>query len=153
MKSVAKSIALMRDLKERIDFRISGSATIDTSREAFDTNGYPMLFLSDGGTETAGNPVIVLRLQPVDAVSKDVFGNSLVAFTPHTMEFAYELDGTEGEPSRLDIMTIFQEVGKLGLKIDIKEIADGTAVDQTAMDAASATKSIEFDVLNPTKGM
>jgi hypothetical protein len=154
MKSTAKSIAVMRDLKERIDFRIAASATIDTSRAAFDANGYPLLFLSDAtGGEGAGQPVILLRMKPVDAVSKDVFGNANVAFTPHTMEFAYELDGGEAEPSRMDIMTVMQEVAKLGITIEIKEIADATAVTEAAINAAAATKVLQYDVVSPMSAM
>lgn len=153
MKSTAKAISVMRELKDQLGFRLAGSATIDTIREAFDTNGFPMLFLSDGGTETASSPVIVLRVKAVDAVSKDIFGNSMYAYAPHALEFAYELDGSEGEPSRLDIMTVLVECGKLGIQTLVKEIADGTAVDETSIDAASATKVLEFDVKYPLKGI
>lgn len=153
MKSVAKAEALFRDLKEKLEFRLSGSSTIDTVAESKDSNGWPILTLSDGGAVAAGNPVIVLRAKSINAVSKDVFGNNLIAFTPHELEIAYELDGTEGEPSRIDLSIVMLEASKLGMKIAIKEIADGTAVDETSIDAASATKEIEFDVKWPKKGM
>lgn len=153
MQSLAKAQATMRDLKERLEKRVSGSASIDTVRADKDSAGWPMLFLSDAGTETAGNPVIALRLKAVDAVSKDVFGNSLVAFGPHEMEVAYELDGTEGEPSRRDIIKVMAEVAKLGHKTIVKEIADATAVSASSMDAASPADSLEYDTQWPAKGI
>lgn len=152
-KSTAKADAMSRDLKERLGFRLEGSARIDTVREARDAAGWPMLFLSDGGTETAGNPVIALRIKAVDAVSKDVFGNANVAFAPHELEVAYELDGTEGEPDRKDLAIVLYETTKIGMKTLIKEIADATAVSEASMDAAAAAESLEFDVLWPTKGV
>lgn len=153
MQSLAKAQATMRDLKERLEKRVSGSASIDTVRADKDSAGWPMLFLSDAGTETAGNPVIALRLKAVDAVSKDVFGNSLVSFGPHDMEVAYELDGTEGEPSRRDIIKVMAEVAKLGHKMIVKEIADATAVSASSMDAASPADSLEYDSQWPAKGI
>ena len=73
MKSVAKSIAWMRDLKDRLDIRVEGSATIDTVRAALDVNGWSVLFLSDGGSEVAGADVIYLRIKSIDNISKDIF--------------------------------------------------------------------------------
>ncbi|MDD5650779.1 MAG: hypothetical protein PHF86_10265 [Candidatus Nanoarchaeia archaeon] len=153
MKSTAKSIALMRDLGERISFRVAGSATIDTVRSAYDANGYPMIVLSDGGVETASNPVIGLRVYPIDAISKDVFGNTNIAFTPHVLELAYELAaGGEQTPNQLDLQMVLFECSKIGLKVNIIEIANGSAVDETNMNATAVAKSLEFDVINPMKG-
>ena len=153
MQSLAKAQATMRDLKERLEKRVSGSSSIDTVREAADSEGWPMLVLSDGGVETAGNPVIALRLKAIDAVSKDVFGNALKAFSPHEMEVAFELDGTEGEPSRRDIIKVMIEVAKLGHKVLVKQIADATAVSAASMDATSPADSLEFDTQWPAKGI
>lgn len=153
MQSLAKAQAAMRDLKERLEKRVSGSSTIDTVRATADSSGWPMLVLSDGGNEAAGQPVVALRLTAADAVSKDVFGNSLKAFSPHEMEVAFELDGSEGEPSRRDIIKVILEVAKLGHKVVVKQIADGTAVTASSMDAASAADSLEFDTQWPAKGI
>lgn len=152
-KSTAKAEAMARDLKERLELRLEGSARIDTVREAKDANGWPMLFLSDAGNEAAGQPVIGLRIKAVDAVSKDVFGNNLVAFAPHELEFAYELDTTEAEPDRKDIAIALHETGKIGLKTLIKEIADGTAVNEAGLNGAAAAEALEYDQTWPTKGV
>jgi len=49
IKSIAKAQALVRELKERLEIRLAGSARIDTVREASDAEGFPALFLSNGG--------------------------------------------------------------------------------------------------------
>jgi len=112
-----------------------------------------MLFLSDGGTETAGNPVIAIRIKAQDAISKDIFGNALVAFGPHDLEFAYELDGTEGEPSRKDLSIALLECSKIGMRILIKEITDATAVSATSMDAEAADLTLDVETQWPNKGI
>jgi hypothetical protein len=154
LKSTSKAEAMTRDLAEKLALRIAGSASgrVDTLRQIKDANGWPVMILSDGGTETAGNPVIAIRIKGADAVSKDIFGNDIIAAAPHIAELAYELDATEAEPSRKDIAKVLFELVKLGTKLQIKEIADGTAVSVAAMDAASAAE--EYDWLYwPTKGV
>ncbi len=154
LKSTAKAESLMRGLKEKLELRVAGAASgrVDTVREAKDANGWPMLFLSDGATETAGNPVIAIRMKGVDAVSKDIFGNAITAAAPHVTEVAYELDGTEAEPNRKDIAKVLFELVKLGTKLQIKEIADATAVSEASMDAASPAESFD-DIYWPNKGV
>jgi hypothetical protein len=151
MKSHAVAESLIRKLQEHLGFRLEGSASIDTIRELRDSDGYPALILSDGGTETAGNPVIAIRIKAADAVSKDVFGNSFDAFAPHTVEIGYELDGTEAEPSRLDLAKVMHECSKLGAKMQIKEIADATAVTMASLSAAAVALELEFELRWPTK--
>jgi hypothetical protein len=153
IKNLAKAEALVRELKEKLEARTKGAAAgrVDTVRETRDSEGFPMLFLSDNGNEAAGQPVIAIRVKQIDAVSKDIFGNDLNAYAPHNCEVAYELDATEAEPSRLDIAMVMWEVSKPGVKTQIKEIADGTAVTAASMDADAP--SIELDDLRwPLKG-
>ena len=153
MKSTAKAEALLRDVADKLKVRYAGSATIDTVRAAKDANGWPMLFLSDAGNEAAGQPVIALRIKAVDAVSKDVFGNDLVAFAPHKLEVAYELAAANNPiPTDADILIAEYESIKTGVAIQLKELSNGTAVTAANMDAASP--AIELDELYwPTKGV
>ena len=153
IKNLAKADALIRDLKDLLEKRTAGAAAgrVDTVREAKDSAGFPYLVLSDNGTETAGNPVIFIRIKQIDAVSKDIFGNDLNAYAPHVCELAYELDGTEAEPSRLDLIMVMFELAKSGIKIQVKEIADGTAVTPTSVDADTASLELDW-IYWPTKG-
>lgn len=153
MKSLAKADALLRDVADKLRIRYAGSATIDTVRAARDANGWPMIFMSDGGVETAGAAVIALRIKAVDAVSKDVFGNALDAFAPHKLEVAYELTAANNPiPTDVDLLISEFEAIKTGVAIQLKEIANGTAVSATSMDAKAV--DIELDELYwPTKGV
>lgn len=154
IKSLVKADALIRDLKEKLALRTASAAAgrIDTVREARDSDGAPYLMLSDNGTETAGNPVVFIRVKQIDAVSKDVFGNDLNAYAPHVCELAYELDGTEAEPSRLDLVMIMFELAKLGVRVQVKQIADGTAVTEANATAAAVAQDLDW-IHWPTKGV
>lgn len=154
MISTAKAQACMRDLADRLSKRIAGSSTIDTVRAANDANGWPMLFLSDAGNEAEAQPVIVLRMSAQDAVSKDVFGNALVAFAPHILEVAYENTATANKafPAKTDVQLVEWEAFKIGARTQVKEIANGTAVSEASMNAASA--ALDMDELYwPGKGV
>lgn len=153
MKSTAKAQAQARELKEKLQFRFQGSASIDTVRQINDAAGFPILICSDGGNEAAGQPVIAIRIKAQDAVSKDVFGNDLMAFAPHTIELAYEKDTTEAEPSRVDLIKVMAEVQKIGMKLLVKEIADGTAVSEASIDAADVAAALEYEVSWVAKGL
>lgn len=149
MKSTAKSQALIRDLKDKLAARFPSK----TLREARDTNGWAMLVMSASGDESTGEDVIAIRIKGVDAVSKDVFGNDLTAFAPHVMELAFEQDANDKPiPSAADLAKVSWEAFRLGVKAQIKEIANGTAVSESSMDAADATAEID-DLHWPTKGV
>lgn len=153
MKSTAKAEALLRDVADKLKIRFAGSATIDTVRQAKDAAGWPMLFLSDAGNEAAGQPVIALRCRAVDAVSPDVFGNALVAFAPHILEVAYELAAANNPiPTDADILIAEFEAIKTGARIQLKELANGTAVTAANMDAAAVAADLE-DLYWPTKSV
>jgi hypothetical protein len=154
IKSLAKADALIRDLKDMLEKRTKNAdaGRVDTVREARDSEGSPLLVLSDAANEAAGQPVILIRIKQIDAVSKDVFGNDLKAYAPHTCELAYELDGTEAEPSRLDIIMVMFELAKLGVKIQVKQIADGTAVTAANADATAVAEELDW-IHWPTKGV
>lgn len=151
--NVAKTDSLMRTLAEELKLRTANAAAgrVDTVREARDSDGNPYLVLSDNGNEAAGQPVIFIRMKQIDAVSKDIFNNDLKAYAPHTCELAYELDGTEGEPSRLDLILAMFEVAKRGMKVEVKEVADATPVTPASVDATATAQELDW-LRWPTKG-
>lgn len=154
-KSTSKAEALIRDLKEKLDLRVKGSGAgrVDGSRELRDSDAWPALILSRAGNEAAGQPVIGLRIKGVDAVSKDIFGGSITAAAPHIAEIAYELDGTgKPRPSALDLAKVMFEYVRLGCRIQVKQLASGTAVTLANMDAAAAAEDIDW-LQWPTKGV
>lgn len=147
MKSIAKADATMRDLKSSLDQRIAGrQMDVNTVRSAKDADGYPMLFLSVDGNEAAGQPVVAVRMKPDDAVSKDIFGNANVAFSPHTIEVV-----SEGlAVSRKDLAIVDAEVAKLSIKISVKDLSAGTSVTEAHMNSAAAVAVIDW-LQFPTK--
>jgi hypothetical protein len=149
MKSTAKAEALLRDVADKLKKRFPSK----TIRSARDSAGWPMLFISDSGSEAAGQAVQALRIKAQDAVSKDVFGNDLVAFAPHALEHAWELTAANNPiPTDADIYAVAFEAVKTGVKIQLKELANGTAVTAANMDAASVAVELE-DLEWPTKGV
>lgn len=149
MKSTAKAVALLRDLADRLKLRLPTY----TVRPANDANGWPMLFLSPAGVETESNSLIVMRIMAVNAVSKDVFGNDLIAFAPHNFEVAYELDANgKPIPANKDVLIAEREAVLTGVLVQLKEIANGTAVTEASMNAAVPVISLE-DLQFPTKGV
>lgn len=153
MKSTAKAEAIIRDVADKLKVRFAGSATIDTVRVSKDSAGWPMIICSDAGNEAAGQPVIAIRMKAADAVSKDVFGNDLVAFAPHTIELAYELQAANNPtPSDADLATAVFETVKTGVRYQQKQIANTVAVTAAAMDAASAIADLD-ELYWPSKGV
>lgn len=149
MKSTATAEALVRGLAEKFRKRFPSK----TVREARDANGWPMLFISNSGSEAAGQEVQAIRISAVDAVSKDVFGNSLVAFAPHVLEHSWELTAANNPiPTDADIYTVTWECSKLGCRTQLKEIANATAVSEASINAATAAADLD-DLYWPTKGV
>jgi hypothetical protein len=131
MKSLAKAEALSRGLKERLQFR---GYTVAESRDA---NGWPKLTLN---TDEAS-----LKIVAADAVSKDIFGNDLVAFAPHRIEFA----SRDNAMTSLKVAQIQTEIVKCGIeKQNVKTHATVLATAE-----AAAGTDINFDLQWPTKGV
>jgi hypothetical protein len=148
IKNLAKADALIRKLAEDLKLRTAGAGAgrVNTVREARDAQSAPLLVLSRDGNEAAGQPVIQIRIKQIDAVSKDVFGNDLLAFAPHLAEIAYQT----AEPSALDLMVATFELSKLGVRTQIKELAG--AVTPANADAAAASEDLDW-IHWPTKGV
>lgn len=140
--SIDHAVGVARDLADDFRMRFAGSSTIDTVRQSQDSAGWPVLFLSDGGNEAAGQPVIALRLKNINVGASDIFGNASLPFTPTQCEFAFELNGAGRPfPSTADFSIVLAQVARTGVIIAEEAIANGTAVTVAAMDAAEASAS------------
>lgn len=143
--SVDHSVGIARDLADRLSLRMKNSATINTVRQTQDENGYPILVLSHGGTETESNPVIWVRItnlfEQIAGVSPagapiDIFGNATLPFTPTVAQVAYELAGGGAPiPTTGDYSTVLFEIARTGTVVQQFAIANGTAVTETAVNA------------------
>lgn len=131
MKSTAKAEALSRDLKERLEFR---GFTVAASKDA---NGWPKLTLN---TDEAS-----ILIQGSDAVSKDIFGNDLMSFAPHEVDFASRDDAM----TSLKVSEIMLETVKMGIA---KMVVKTHATVLATAEAAAGTE-LTFDVQWPSKGV
>ena len=128
MKSTSKAEASARDLKEMLELR--GLAVAESK----DAQGWPKLVI--GANEAS------IRIESFDAVSKDIFGNDLKAFAPHSCELA-AIDAM----SKQDYAKILTEVVKYAFE---KKIVKSGAT--LAAAEATAGEELIYDVRWPTKG-
>jgi len=153
MQSAAKAEALVRDLADKLSKRYQNGPGVNSLRLANDANGWPMIFISANGNEAEGQSVILIRIRNVDMVSKDVFGNSTFAYAPHALELAYELSAANNPiPTDVDLITAEYEAIKTGVRFQLKEIANGTAVSEASLNAAAPSADLE-ELYWPTKSV
>jgi hypothetical protein len=145
--------AIARDLGNRLALRLANGSGVNSIRYASDSQGGQLLFLSHGGNESEGQPVILIYLQQISMVSNDIFGNPELAYTPSLSQVAYELNSAGAPiPSQTDLLTVEFELIPFGIRQQLLQIANGTAVTQSS--AAAATPAIDLDNLYwPTKGV
>lgn len=113
-KSTAVSEAKARELKDQLEFKGFSVAESKTAE------GYAKLTLD---TDEAS-----IVVEQEDAVSKDVFGNDLLAFTPHKLIFASRDDAM----TTLKVSQIMTELAKHGIKIVVKTDAADLATAEAA---------------------
>jgi hypothetical protein len=153
MQSTAKALAEARDLAAALTLRLANSSSINFVRQAADAQNWPMLFLSVGGNEAEGQPVIVLRIKGLVRPNPDVFGQVQYAYAPHTLELAYELaSSAKPIPSAHDLFIAMFESTKTGITILQEEIANGTAVTEASMNASNPVSELN-DLYWPNKGV
>lgn len=159
MYSIAKAQALVRDLSDRLGTRLAFSGTsvnsFTTGFSAPDAAGavWPYLIFSLNGNVAEGQPVAFIEFSNPNMVSRDVFGGQTDAYAPTIAQIGYELNTTGGTfVSHADLATITYETEKTGARIQIKELANGTAVTSANVNAASPTADLE-DLYWPTKSV
>jgi len=129
-KSTAVSEAQARELKDKLERR--GFAVTESKT----AGGYPKLSLN---TDEAS-----ITIEQEDAVSKDVFGNDLLAFTPHKLTFASRADAVDA----IAAAKISVEIFKVGMKTIVKTHATDLAAAE-----ATAGEAIEYSDRWKTKGI
>jgi len=156
--SNAKANALIRDLGNKLQIRLANGAGLNTVALGFytDSNGaaWPYLLLSNATSGVGeGNPVVYIEISCVDMVSKDIFGNQESAYAPHVLQLGYELtSGGAPIPARADLFVCEDEAIKTGVRIQLKEVANGTAVTGASVNAAAPIADLE-DLYWPTKSV
>lgn len=146
MFSSAKAIATVRMIKDRINFRFADQSL--SCAESFDSEGYPVILLSDGSAATT-EKVILIRCKQEMSNSVDIFGNANKAYAPHVIQVGYE-DGSALIAS--DWAKLVLEISKVGMKMEIFKATSGAIPALSDLVAAKLESALEFDVLWPTKG-
>ncbi len=146
--SVDHCVGVARDLADRLSLRLSNQTAgtaLNFVRQTQDENGYPIIVVSHGGTETEGNPVVWIRITNLFEYSAgangapiDIFGNATLPFTPTVTQIAYELTaGGAPEPTVTDYSTCLFEIARTGTVVQEYAIANGVAVTEAAVNAAT----------------
>jgi hypothetical protein len=146
--SIDHCVGVARDLADRLNLRLdnqTGGSALNSVRQTQDEFGYPILVVSHGGVETESNPVIWIRLanlfEQIAGVSPagspiDIFGNATLPFSPTICQLAYELtSGGAPIPSAQDYSTCLFEIARTGVVVQQFAIANGTAVNETSVNA------------------
>jgi hypothetical protein len=128
MLSTAKAESVARDLKEVLEKR---GFSVEES------------VIAKGRKLVIDATKMSIRFEAKDAVSKDVFGNALDAFTPHECKLAID-DGA----SSTEVAKVMLDLAKYGFALKIGEGADLAAA-ETAADSA---EELAHNVHWPTKG-
>ena len=150
LQSTSTAIGLARDLADKLSLRLK--AGVNTVSQQLDSNGWPMIMCSVGGNVTESHAVIAIRIKGIDIGAQDIFGNSSIPFAPHVAQIAFELASTGAPiPTTADIITCVYEVSRLGVKVQELAIANGIAVTQASMDAASPVVTLD-SIEWPNKG-
>jgi hypothetical protein len=130
MLSTAKSEAVARDLKESLEKR--GLAVVESN-------------LAKGKKLSIESDKITIRIEAKDAVSKDIFGNDLDAFTPHEVKLA--IDNASGA-THSEVAKVMIDLAKYGFGLKIGEGADIAAAEAAADAAEEEAHNLHW----PTKG-
>lgn len=146
--SIDHAVGVARDLADRLNLRLdnqTGGTALNTVRQTQDEFGYPIIVVSHAGVETESNPVIWIRLtnlfEQIAGVSPagapiDIFGNATLPFTPTVAQMAVELNGAGAPiPSTQDYSTCLFEIARTGTVVQEFSIANGTAVNETSVNA------------------
>lgn len=149
--SVDHAVGVARDLADRLSLRFSNSTTINFIRQAQDENGYPIIVASHGGNEAEGQPVVWIRLTNLfensagaNGAPIDIFGNATLPFTPTVAQIAYELtSGGAPFPTTADYSVCLFEIARTGVVVSEYAIANGTAVTESAVNAATPVATLK----------
>ena len=152
--SVDHAVGVARDLADRLNLRLdnqTGGSALNNVVQSQDELGYPILIVTHGGSAVEGAPVIWIRLTnlneyPVagDGHPVDVFGNASMPFSPTICQMAYELSsGGVPIPSTVDFSTCLFEIARTGVVVQEYAIANGTAVTEAAVNAASPALTLK----------
>ena len=118
MATTTKALAIARELIDLWTKEVSTSFA--SVAESFDTNGNPVITLSDGGP-SAGEKVAVVRISPIAWTATDILGNASQVYTPHVIDLCTEANNAVGAVADIltptEILPILAEIVKRGTMV------------------------------------
>ena len=146
LKSTKVAEEKARVLVDQLGFRIKDLVSFNQIDESRDANGWPILTLTLAGAIGAGDDAIKIQIESVDGVSPDVFGNARKAYTGHIVTILSEATIV----SAPEYAVIFGEVAKQGMRVQLRETAAATPIDDAALKTATIVADLD-NILWPTK--
>ena len=121
MATTKKAIELSAELADELKKRVS--AGFVSIVESSDSNGDPVITLSDG-TPAAGEQVAIIRTKAMPwTLATDVLGLAAGRYTPHIMEICLEGVGAAGTSAPIltsaNLLPLLATVAKRGTQVDL----------------------------------
>jgi hypothetical protein len=141
MATTTKALATARELIDLWTKEVSASFV--SIVQSFDTNGNPVITLSDGGP-AAGEKTVVVRIQPLATwAPKDILGLSSQMFTPHQIDICTETNaaGTPNILTTVELLPVLAEIAKRGMVINWYQTPNLTVPAVAQMTAAQLSST------------
>lgn len=156
MSSIAKSQAIMRDLKERLQKKMPASYQFS---ESMDAQGARLLISADA-TPAAGEQVIAVRILPEKTAHQDILGSAQKVYAPLRAQVIEEASTISGVSliTLANRLQVDLELARMGLKQERYLNANTAvpAVSQFAADGSVSSStliaSLPFDMYWPLSG-
>lgn len=119
--------------------------------ESQDSDGNPMVTVSQDATPVAGEKVIVLRVRPITwSLAKDVLGLPSVVHTPHVIDICTEANNAAGAVADIltpvELLAVLGTVTKRGTRVEWYQSANLTVPSLAQMIAANLKASYEPEI-------
>lgn len=139
-----KALELSKTMASKLRLRFGGMATALQTAETFDTNGYPVITISDG-TPATDEAVIVIRTIPYDdTVSKDILGLTQNQYANHIVQIVTETSSTGLTSDHL--FQAFAEAFDLGCVTQWYQRTHGTAPTVSDITSGNLKSSVSPNV-------
>jgi hypothetical protein len=138
--TTAKAVATARELLDL--FAKEVATTLPSQVQTSDTNGNPVLTLSQDSTPAAGEKVIVIRIQPLaDWSPKDILGLASQMYTPHQIDICTETNAaaTPNVLTTVELLPVLAEIAKRGMVINWYQTAALSVPSVVAMTSSNLT--------------
>lgn len=156
MSTIAKSQAIMRELKERLQKKMPSTYVFSESQDA---NGSRLLISADA-TPAAGEQVIAIRIEADQTAFKDVLGSAQRVYAPLRAQVIEEASTISGVSliTLANRLQVDLEMARMGLKQERYMNANATvpAVSQFQADGSvsgsTLIASLPYDMYWPLSG-